>query len=162
MRAQANLRIRRAARSIVLSTAGRVLLFRFDLSDRPPFWITPGGECDPDENFEEAARRELFEETGLTAAMGKPVARTTPQFVTVEGEPVQADERYFLVRVMHEEITTAHHTALEQKVMTQHRWFAGEELAAWPEAIFPETLSAIIDKLGWTDSAGSTDNGAAA
>jgi len=146
MGAASNLRIRRAARCLVISQAGRVLLFRFDVSDRPPFWVTPGGECDPHESFEEAARRELFEETGLTpASLGEQVARTTPQFKTIEGEWVQADERYFLVRVEDEAITTAHHTKLEQQVMTQHRWFTREDLTDWPEAIFPETLIAILD-----------------
>lgn len=145
MSAQSALRVRRAARSLVVSEAGRVLLFRFDLSDRPPFWVTPGGECDPHETFEEAARRELFEETGLATDPGAQVARTTPQFTTVEGEPIQADERYFLVRVADEIITTAHHTALEQRVMTQHRWFTRAELADWPEAIFPETLIEILE-----------------
>ena len=144
MTTQQDLRIRRAARIIVISAAQRVLLFRFDVADRSPFWVTAGGECEPDESFEEAARRELFEETGITAELGTQIARTTPQFITVEGEPVQADERYFLLRVKEERITTAHHTALEQKVMTQHRWFTRAELANWPEAIFPERLIAII------------------
>ena len=138
-------RVRRAARSIVLSPAGRVLLFRFDLIDRPPFWVTPGGECEPHESFEEAARRELFEETGLTHEPGPQIARTTPEFITVEGEPIQADERYFLIRVNEERITTAHHTQLERRVMTSHRWFALGEMAQWPEAIFPETLGEIIE-----------------
>lgn len=145
MDAAPDLRIRRAARSLVVSTSGRVLLFRFDVSDRPPFWVTPGGECDPHESFEEAARRELFEETGLTVQPGAEVARTTPQFKTIEGEWVQADERYFLVHVENETITTAHHTQLERQVMTQHRWFTRAELADWPEAIFPVTLRDILD-----------------
>ncbi|MEM6585599.1 MAG: NUDIX domain-containing protein [Pseudomonadota bacterium] len=145
MSAQTNLRIRRAARTLVVSEQGRVLLFRFDLSDRPPFWVTPGGECDPHESFQEAARRELFEETGLTFDPGEEVARTTPQFKTVEGEWVQADERYFLLRVEDETISTEHHTALERQVMTRHRWFARAELDQWYEAIFPETLGAILD-----------------
>jgi len=140
-----NLRIRRAARIIVVSAAERLLLFRFDVADRPPFWVTAGGECEPDESFEDAARRELFEETGLIADPGEQIARTTPQFVTVEGEPIQADERYFLLRVADETISTAHHTELEQKVMTQHRWFTREEIADWPEEIFPETLIEILD-----------------
>ncbi len=131
----------------MLSPSGRVLLFRFDLSDRPPFWVTPGGECEEHESFEDAARRELFEETGIAADPGPQIGRTTPEFITVEGEPVQADERYFLIRVEEETITTEHHTALEQKVMTRHRWFTLADLAKWPEAIFPETLSDIIEDI---------------
>ena len=143
---ESGLRIRRAARSLVVSRSGRVLLFRFDVPGRPPFWVTPGGECEPEESFEQAAQRELFEETGLCTDPGEQVARTTPKFITVEGEPIQADERYFLIRVEKEAITTAHHTALEQKVMTRHRWFSMDEIANWPEAIFPETLTTILDE----------------
>ena len=145
MNAPDSLRVRRAARIIVVSAAERLLLFRFDVADRPPFWVTAGGECEQDESFEEAARRELFEETGLIADPGEQIARTTPQFVTVEGELIQADERYFLLRVAEEAISTAHHTELEQKVMTQHRWFTRQEIADWPEEIFPETLIEILD-----------------
>ena len=137
-------RVRRSARIIVLNPLGQVLLFRFDVADRPPFWVTAGGECEPGESFEEAARRELLEETGITADPGPQIARTTPEFITIEGEPVQADERYFIVHVTDTKIDTARHTELEQKVMTQHRWFARSELAQWPEAIFPEDLDAII------------------
>lgn len=138
------LRIRRSARIIVLDPQTRALMFRFDVSDRPPFWVTAGGECELGESFEEAARRELFEETGITADPGEQIGRTTPQFVTVEGEPVQADERYFLIRVAEAVISTAHHTELEQKLMTQHRWFTLEELDQWHEAVFPQTLGAMI------------------
>jgi len=138
------LRLRRAARIIVLDPEFRALMFRFDVPGRPPFWVTAGGECDPGESFPDAARRELFEETGITADPGPEIARMTPEFVTVEGEPVQADERFFLVRVAAARIDTAGHTALEQKVMTQHRWFALEELEHWPEAVFPVNLAAMI------------------
>lgn len=137
-------RVRRAARIIVLDDAQRVLLFRFTLADRPPFWVTAGGECEPHESFEEAARRELLEETGIVADPGQQVARTTPEFITVEGEPIQADERYFVIRVSSTQISTQGHTALEQRVMTQHRWFELAELGDWPEAVFPETLVQII------------------
>ncbi|MEM9085269.1 MAG: NUDIX domain-containing protein [Pseudomonadota bacterium] len=148
MISKSGLRVRRAARSVVLSAPGRVLLFRFELIDRPPFWVTPGGECEPDESFADGARRELFEETGLAPQdMGSEIARTTPQFVTVEGEPVQADERYFLVRTQSETISTAHHTELEKRVMTSHRWFDLGELDDWPEAIYPEILAEIIARV---------------
>ena len=119
-------------------------MFRFDVAGRPPFWVTAGGECDPGESFEDAARRELLEETGISADPGEQIARTTPRFTTVEGEPVQADERYYLVRVAEASISTEGHTALEQKVMTQHRWFALDELADWHEAVFPEELADLI------------------
>lgn len=138
------LRLRRAARIIVLDAEGRALMFRYDVPGRPPFWVTAGGECEPDETFEDAARRELVEETGIIADPGAQIARMTPEFVTVEGEPVQADERFFLVRVPEARIDTAGHTELEQALMTQHRWFTLAELESWHEALFPVNLAEMI------------------
>lgn len=138
------LRLRRAARLIVLDPDTRALMFRYDVPGRPPFWVTVGGECEPDESFEEAARRELFEETGITADPGAQIARMTPEFITVEGEPVQADERFFLVRVAEARIDTAGHTELEQQLMTRHRWFTLAELESWDEAVFPVNLADMI------------------
>jgi 8-oxo-dGTP pyrophosphatase MutT (NUDIX family) len=143
------LRLRRAARLIVLDAEGRALMFRYDVPGRPPFWVTAGGECEPGESFEEAARRELLEETGIIADPGPQIARMTPEFVTVEGEPVQADERFFLVRVAEARVDTSRHTALEQRLMTQHRWFTLAELESWPEAVFPANLAAMI----WSQTA---------
>jgi 8-oxo-dGTP pyrophosphatase MutT (NUDIX family) len=139
-----DLRLRRAARLIVLDPESRALMFRYDVPGRDPFWVTAGGECDPDESFEDAARRELLEETGIIADPGPQIARMTPEFVTVEGEPVQADERFFLVRVAQAAIDTSRHTLLEQQLMTQHRWFTLDELENWPEAVFPVNLADMI------------------
>lgn len=141
-----NLRLRRAARIIVLDPEGRALMFRYDVPGRPPFWVTAGGECEPGESFDAAARRELLEETGIIADPGEEIARLTPEFITVEGEPVQADERFYLVRASEARIDTSRHTALEQRLMTQHRWFTRAELADWPEAVFPESIVSMIEQ----------------
>ena len=143
---QAPKRLRRAARIILIDPQERTLLFRFDVAGRPPFWVTAGGECDPNESFDDAARRELLEETGITADPGPQIARIKPEFVTVEGEPVQGDERYYFVRVEHDAIDTSRHTELEKQVMTQHRWFTLDELDSWHEEIYPVTLGAIINQ----------------
>lgn len=146
----AHKRLRRSARLIVLAPddcgGPRVLMFRYDIPGRAPFWVTAGGECEEGESFEDAARRELFEETGIAADPGPQIARTTPEFVTPEGEPVRADERYFIVRVAEARIDTSRHTELEQAWMNEHRWFALGELDDWHEALYPETLRALIEE----------------
>lgn len=139
-------RIRRAARIICIDPSGKVLLFRFDVKGRPPFWVTAGGECEAGESFPDAARRELLEETGIAADPGEEITRIQPEFITVEGEPVQADERYFIVRTETDIIDISGHTELEKRVMQQHRWFALDELDNWHEAIFPSNLAQLLDK----------------
>lgn len=137
-------RIRRAARLIVLDPQGRVLLFRYDVPGRPPFWVTAGGECDAGESFEDAACRELREETGFEADPGPQICQMTPEFITVEGEPVRADERFFRVQVPHDRVDISGHTEQEQRLMKEHRWFTREDLTSWHEYIYPRGLAELI------------------
>ncbi|WP_375401871.1 NUDIX hydrolase [uncultured Sphingomonas sp.] len=138
-------RPRPAARILLVDGRGRVLLFRFTVAGRAPFWVTPGGALDPGEAYEAAARRELLEETGLDLDPGPQVARRVVDFTSVEGVPVTADERYFRVDVGEHEVDPAHHTDLERRVMQSWRWFTRAELATHDEAIYPADLLNLLD-----------------
>jgi 8-oxo-dGTP diphosphatase len=136
---------RPAARIFLRNVAGQILLFRFVTDDRPPFWCTPGGALDPGESYAAAARRELFEETGIEADPGPEILRRVAEFTSIEGVEVTADERYFLIDTEVSDISSAGYTDLEQRVMQQWRWFGSAELRKLDEAYFPEDLAEIIE-----------------
>jgi hypothetical protein len=61
---------------------------------------------------------------------------------------VDADERFFLIRVDSLAVTDSNWTELERDVMTEHRWWTRSDLAATAEQVWPEDLPAILANAG--------------
>jgi 8-oxo-dGTP diphosphatase len=126
-----------------------VLLFRFVFKRGPlagqDYWATPGGALEAGESFADAARRELFDETGiLRDAMGQEVVKREFVLQLHDGEYVMAEERFFLVCVADQSLSRDHWTPIEIEVTTYHRWWSVDELTSTREAVFPETLVTIL------------------
>jgi len=142
-------RRRRAARAIVLSPDGRVLLIRFVMrrSDGPfEFWATPGGEIEGGETDLEAARREVREEIGLDLDLEGPVHAATGTFEH-EGEIVANADTFFLARCAVDAPRLHHATALEREALRELRWWSVEDIDAATAQIFPRDLAAAIRRL---------------
>jgi 8-oxo-dGTP diphosphatase len=65
---------RRVAVVLLVDRQGQILMQQRDSKARtsPSQWSFPGGSIEPDETPEEAARRELWEETGLRVGVLEP------------------------------------------------------------------------------------------
>lgn len=141
---------------VVLDAAGRVLLFGVhderaashprNRGGRPFLWCTPGGGCRDGEAFADAARRELWEETGRRAELGPLVWTRTVEF-ELFGEPVRADEQYFLVRAEPFELDLRNMEELERGTYREHRWWSAAEVAASEDLFFPEDLAELLPPL---------------
>lgn len=143
------MRVRPAARVLVIDPDGRVLLFRFVFERGAlagtKFWATPGGGLDEGESFEEAAVRELSEEVGLAIPHpGPQVARREAIFRSPDGEMIQADERFFRIDVDRITLNRGGWTELEREVMAEHRWWSLDEIRLTREQIWPENLAELI------------------
>ena len=141
------MRVRPSARLLVLDPSGRVLLFRFVHKNGAlagqDYWATPGGGVEDGETFEQAAIRELKEETCIgVQEIGPEIGRRI--FVLPNGEHVMADERFFLVRTGDTSLSRDGWTAQEADIMTDHKWWSRGELAQTSETVWPENLATML------------------
>jgi len=143
-------RLRRSAKCVVVDREGRVLLFKgiapHDASVEP-WWFCPGGGLEGDETFPEAAVRELFEETGIVAReLGEVILERLAHFMW-DGEELEQQEQYFLVRTDNVDLMSDQWTDEEREVIVEHRWWALDALRATAEPVFPAGIPDLVEPL---------------
>ncbi|GAA1371056.1 NUDIX hydrolase [Streptomyces beijiangensis] len=141
--------LRRVARVVLLDPEDRILLMHGYEPDDPTrtWWFTPGGGVEGAETREEAAVRELKEETGITEVEVGPVLWTRICSFPFDGRRWDQDESYFLVRTTQTETVMDGLTELERRSVEGLRWWTSAELSATRETVYPTRLAGLLKTL---------------
>lgn len=143
--------MRQVARVILLDPTDRILLMHGHEPDDPTdtWWFTPGGGLEGDETHEQAALRELAEETGLTDVELGPVLWQRRCSFPFAGRQWHQDEWYYLARTRHTGPVPGPQalTELETRSLSGLRWWTSAELSVAHETVYPIRLAELLRTL---------------
>ncbi|MER5431776.1 NUDIX domain-containing protein [Streptomyces sp. NPDC002588] len=139
---------RPTARVLLLDESDRLLMFSSkDDRDGHTFWYPVGGGCEEGETFEQAAVREVFEETGLTRIVLGPAVWRRRRTASWGGRTYDCDERYFTARVTAFDVDTGGFTEMERSSVVSIRWWTLDELGATTDRLVPGRLHRHLAEL---------------
>lgn len=149
------MQIRNSARAVILNKDNAVLLFKFSFPDMTDninngikeFWVTPGGGLKGEETFQDALRRELREETGLILDDNPPWIWTREVVLEWKGQKMLSHERYFLIKLDHNEFGVAQMTDNEKATLKGQRWWSLKDILSSSEDFRPPALAVEIEKI---------------
>ncbi|WP_420035758.1 NUDIX hydrolase [Streptomyces sp. cg28] len=148
--------LRKVARVVLLDPENRILLLHGHEPDDPAndWWFTPGGGLEGDETREQAALRELAEETGVTDVELGPVLWQRSCSFPFDGRRWDQDEWYFLARTRRPVpsdagamINESGLTDLERRSVVGARWWTYRELTEAHETVYPTRLAELLNRL---------------
>ncbi len=142
--------IRKAVRVLLLNDKDELLLMcveDFDISSpegkrNKRFWCTIGGEIETGESVEQAAIREIYEESGIEEneiEIG-PVVWYSSINLVLKRILTQLEESFIVVKTKQNKVFLQNPTQDEQRTVKELRWFSLANIQKSPEVIFPIPL----------------------
>jgi len=121
-----------------------LLLTHFDPEvGLPPRWLTPGGGIDEGETPVQAAKRELFEETGIivdSETLGETVWVTQGRWDWSDGNHHTYEDVFFDLQVEEFKLDDSNWTTDEFRDVLEYRWWNIADLENSGEWVAPHRL----------------------
>lgn len=139
---------RDSVRVMVFDRRGRLLLLHtIDPAEpqRGTCWELPGGGLEPGETPSEAAKRELYEETGITVDDVGPCLSVIVGTFTFNGCVYRQPEYVFKVDVSASDCDPPRLDGdIERAAHLGHRWWAARDIVAAKENLYPPGLAELV------------------
>ncbi len=130
---------RLASRVLLLDDVDRLLLLEAQRPDGGTFWLMPGGGLNDGERFDDAARREVFEETGIHVKVG-PCIWTRRHSYKWNGVQHDQYERYFIAVTRDSELKPTR----PDSYIVGYRWWTVNELIDSDQQFAPRRLPYLL------------------
>lgn len=106
------------------------------------FWVMPGGGLEPNESFEDAAKREAFEESGCLFYLGPYVWFRRHKHIW-NGKPFDQYERFFVAFTS----DSTYSPSNQDGYISKHKWWSLQELQSSSEEFAPMDIRNIISPI---------------
>ena len=142
--------IRKTVRVLLLNSENELLLMCIETSDLATlegkqyerFWCTIGGAIENEESIEQAALREIYEESGIASrevTLGCPVWYGSVDLL-FKGRLTRFEETYIVARTHQRNVALYAPTQEERRIVQDLRWFSLGTITQSAETFFPASL----------------------
>jgi 8-oxo-dGTP pyrophosphatase MutT (NUDIX family) len=146
-----SLRTRKNARAILLNDFGEILLIQHtDTTPANPnnpeqlvYWVPPSGGVEEGDTYEQAAVRELNEETGISVKTVERCILERESDLLRFGELIRHREKFFLARISGRPTPVIDFANTGENI-SNARWWPLAEIGVSTETFFPEGLHQLM------------------
>lgn len=147
------MRARKSARAMLLNERDEMLWLHVQddigRGGKTRLWCTPGGGLRPDETFEAALHREIYEEVGLVLDKGQTYEHvaTFQRSVVIGGRPFNEHSRFYLICVENPALRFENPDLAELETFLGHGWWSYRDIQASDELFLPKEIVEVFGEI---------------